>query len=81
MGDYPAQIRAARSLIGWKQSDLAKASGISLTALNNIERGAADPRASTLQAIEHALERAGVVFLDENGGGVGVRLKRSTRRS
>ncbi|MBE90147.1 MAG: hypothetical protein CMM76_12010 [Rhodospirillaceae bacterium] len=56
----PGQIRAARSIIGVKQSDLAKASGISLATLNNIERGVGDPRASTLDAIESALQDAGV---------------------
>jgi transcriptional regulator with XRE-family HTH domain len=56
----PSQIRAARALIGVKQSDLAKASGISLATLNNIERGIGDPRASTLDAIEQALHGAGV---------------------
>ena len=56
----PAQIRAARSVIGVKQSDLAKAAGISLATLNNIERGIGDPRASTLDAIEQALHAAGV---------------------
>ena len=54
------QIRAARSLLGAKQSDLAKASGISLATINNIERGIGDPRTSTLQAIETALQDAGV---------------------
>jgi transcriptional regulator with XRE-family HTH domain len=72
----PPQIRAARSLIGWKQSDLAKACGLSLTAINNIERGAADPRASNLAAIQRALEAAGVEFIAENGGGAGVRLRK-----
>ena len=56
----PGQIRAARSIIGVKQSDLAKASGISLATLNNIERGVGDPRASTLDSIESALQDAGV---------------------
>jgi hypothetical protein len=46
-----------------------------LTALNNIERGAADPRASNLDKIQRALEEAGVEFIAENGGGPGVRLK------
>ena len=54
------QIRAARSLIGAKQLDLAKASGISLATMNNIERGIGDPRASTLGAIEGALNDAGI---------------------
>lgn len=57
-----AQIRAARALIGAKQSDLARAAGISLATLNNVERGVGDPRTSTLNAIERALESAGVEF-------------------
>lgn len=70
-----AQIRAARGLIRWKQAELAAAAGLSLTALNNIEREAADPKASTLAAIQRALEHAGVIFISENGGGPGVRLR------
>ena len=73
----PPQIRAARALLGWKQTDLAKASGISEMSVKNIERGATDPRVSTLKALQEALEAAGVIFLDRNpDGGPGVRLKR-----
>lgn len=65
-------------MLGLTQSQLADAAGISATALNNIERGAADPKASTLNAIRRALEAAGIQFIAENGGGAGVRLaKRS----
>lgn len=74
----PAQIRAARALIGWKQTDLSAASGVSEISIKNIERGATDPRASTLQAIQTALEGSGVVFLDPGDtrpGGPGVRLR------
>lgn len=74
----PAQIRAARALIGWKQTDLATASGVSEMSVKNIERGVTDPRASTLQAMQTALENAGVVFLDpgyNRDGGAGVRLR------
>ncbi len=73
----PAQIRAARALIGWKQSDLASASGVSEISIKNIERGATDPRGSTLAAIQDAFTTAGVVFLDpgdRRDGGHGVRL-------
>ena len=73
-----AQIRAARALIGWKQSDLARASGISEIAIKNMERGATDPRMSTLLAIERAFDEAGVMLLetaDIRSGGPGVRLK------
>lgn len=73
----PAQIRAARALIGWKQADLAAASGISEISVKNIERGATDPRGSTLAALQNAFTKAGVVFLDPGdtrNGGHGVRL-------
>lgn len=73
-----AQIRAARAMIGWKQTDLAKASGVAEITVKNIERGATDPRASTLAAIQKAFEQAGVVFLesgDTRSGGPGVRLR------
>jgi transcriptional regulator with XRE-family HTH domain len=74
-----AQIRAARALVGMTQRDLAAASGISEISIKNIERGATDPRASTLAAIQKALGQAGVVFLDHGDvrdGGLGVRLKK-----
>lgn len=74
----PGQIRAARALIGWKQSDLASASGVSEISIKNIERGATDARASTLSAIQEAFRTAGVVFLDPGDtrdGGPGVRLR------
>lgn len=74
----PVQIRAARALIGWTQIELASASGVSEISIKNIERGVTDPRRSTLEAIQTALESAGVLFLDPGqtrDGGPGVRLK------
>jgi DNA-binding XRE family transcriptional regulator len=76
------QIRAARALIGWTQMDLAKASGVSEISIKNIERGATDPRSSTLGALQQAFEKAGVIFLepgDIRDGGAGVRLKKVRR--
>jgi transcriptional regulator with XRE-family HTH domain len=75
----PAQIRAARALLGWRQADLAEASGVSAVAIKNIERGEADPKATTLTAIQKAFNKAGVIFLDPNdprNGGHGVRFKK-----
>jgi len=66
------QIKAARSLLGWGQADLASASGISLPAIGNLERGAVTPRQRTLKAIQTALETAGIEFIE----GPGVRLQR-----
>jgi predicted transcriptional regulator len=71
----PQQIRGARAMLGLTQAELAERASISKTGLNNIESGAADPKASTLKAIRAALEAAGVEFIPENGGGAGVRLR------
>lgn len=73
-----AQMRAARALLGWKQSDLAAKSGVSEISIKNIERGATDPRASTLRAIQSAFEAGGVIFMERGqtpDGGPGVRIR------
>ena len=70
------QMRAARVLLDMKQADAAKRAGLSPQAYSAIERGAAQPRASNLAAIQSALEQAGVEFIAENGGGPGVRLRK-----
>jgi predicted transcriptional regulator len=70
----PAQIRAARGLLDWTQPDLADRAGLSKNSLIKIERGTSDPKASTLLAIQRALEEAGVQFT--HGDEPGVSLKR-----
>lgn len=71
----PAQIRGARAMLNMKQTELASAAGVSEMSIKNIERGATDPRASTLLAIQNALEGAGIVFLPaDTGRGSGVAL-------
>lgn len=77
----PNQIRGARAMLGLTQAQLARAAGISTTGLNNIERGFTDPKASTLTAIQQALEHAGIEFIAENGGGPGVRFGKPLRRN
>jgi predicted transcriptional regulator len=72
------QVRAARALLGWNQSDLAKAAGLAVISIKDFERGAVDPRSSTLDKIERAFDAAGIVFLspgDTRAGGEGVRRK------
>jgi transcriptional regulator with XRE-family HTH domain len=72
----PAQLRAARGLLGWTLVDLAKASGIHRNSINSFEIEASDPKRSTLLALERALGKAGVVFIDaDKEGGPGVRLR------
>ena len=70
-----SQCRAARGLIGWKNTHLSKAAGVSGRTITDFERGARQPINATLQAIQNALESAGVEFIPGNGGGPGVRLR------
>lgn len=72
----PAQIRAGRALIGLTQDDLASASGLPKRTIARIELAEVTPRQSTLSAIRSALETAGIEFIEENGGGAGVRLRK-----
>ena len=77
-------IRAARALLRWEQRDLATASFVSLPTVKRLESkpGIMAAHLSTVAALEKALESAGVEFIDENGGGPGVRLrKRTLKRS
>lgn len=66
-----AQIRGARGILNWSQSDLADRTGISATSIGSIENGQSTPRANTLQTIQKAFENAGIEFLGTDG----VRLK------
>jgi transcriptional regulator with XRE-family HTH domain len=70
------QCRAARGLLGWSQADLAQAALVGVVTVRQFETGAHDPRRLTLHAIRSALEAAGVEFIDKNGGGPGVRLRK-----
>jgi transcriptional regulator with XRE-family HTH domain len=72
----PAQCRAARGLIGWSQQDLAREARIGIVTVHQLEAGASQPRRATLEVIRRAFESAGVEFIDENGGGPGVRLRK-----
>ena len=67
----------ARAALGWTVRDLAEATGLHRNTISNIEVGRYVGDATTLVAIETAMQRAGVVFIDENGGGEGVRLRKS----
>ncbi len=77
------QIKAARALLGWSQSDLAKRSGVSEPTVARLEAidGQLGGRENTARKIRTTIESAGLEFIDENGGGLGVRLrKRALKR-
>jgi transcriptional regulator with XRE-family HTH domain len=72
------QIRAARSLLGWNQSQLSDASGVNVGTIKRMEKddeGLQNAYNKNVIAVQSALEKAGIEFIPENGGGVGVRLK------
>lgn len=66
-----AQIRAARGILNWNQTDLAERTGISATSIGSIENGQTTPRASTLATIRQAFENSGIEFIGTDG----VRLR------
>ena len=71
------QIRAARSLLRWTAHDLAEKSGVSGRTIQRLEAATGVPasHSKNLEAVRHALEQAGVVFIDQNEeSGPGVRL-------
>jgi DNA-binding XRE family transcriptional regulator len=75
------QLKAARTLIGWSQEELASAADVSLPTIKRLEsvEGWLGGRQTTGQKICSALEKAGIEFIDENGGGPGVRLRKRQR--
>lgn len=75
------QVRAARALLRWEQRDLAEASGVSLPSVKRLETqpGALAAQERTIAELRNALEKAGVEFIAENGGGPGVRLRKAQR--
>jgi transcriptional regulator with XRE-family HTH domain len=79
----PAQIRAARALLGWRQEDLSKASGVGTATIHRIEKSnqPVTGYASTIVRIQDALEDAGVLFIDDDEtAGIGLRLTEKRRR-
>jgi transcriptional regulator with XRE-family HTH domain len=75
------QLRAARGLLGWSQSELAEHAGLSLPTVKRVESGTG-PRVSNEAQVklQRALESAGVEFIHENGGGPGVRLRKRQQK-
>ncbi|MCX8570850.1 helix-turn-helix transcriptional regulator [Aminobacter sp. MET-1] len=73
------QVKAARALLGWSQGDLANHSGVSEPTIARLEAedGVFGGRPDTTAKIFNALVIAGIVFIPENGGGMGVRLVRA----
>ncbi|BCH32660.1 hypothetical protein MesoLjLc_45900 [Mesorhizobium sp. L-8-10] len=69
------QSKMARAALGLGVRELAELAKVSPDTIARLERG--DPlKERTVDAVQAALEAAGVEFIPENGGGVGVRLRK-----
>ena len=75
----PEQCRAARGLLDWSQQELANKAAVGIVTVRQLEAGTHEPRRATLDVVRRAFEKAGVEFIDENGGGPGVRLRKPVR--
>ena len=71
------QSKMARAALGFGVRDLARASGVSTDTIVRLEKGEI-LQARTIAALRTAFEAAGVIFIAENGGGAGVRLRKDT---
>jgi hypothetical protein len=76
------QIRAARALVKWSAEDLVRHSNVSLRTIRRAELAERHPTMTAPNdlAIRRAFEAAGVEFIDENGGGPGVRLHKRQQK-
>lgn len=74
------QCKMARVALGWGTRDLAQNANVSPDTVARLERGE-QLKSSTIAAIQAVFEAAGVEFIPENGGGVGVRLAKSSKLS
>jgi predicted transcriptional regulator len=77
------QIRAGRALLGWDQTKLAEMAGVSIITIKRLEAAGevVNAHLGTVIKVMSAFEKAGVLFLSEEGGlGYGVRLRRDPKR-
>lgn len=64
-----------RAALNWTVRDLARATGLHRNTITNIEVNRYRGDAESLAVIEKVMAEAGIEFIDENGGGPGVRLR------
>jgi transcriptional regulator with XRE-family HTH domain len=71
----PSQCRGARALLDMTQPELARAAHLGLSTVVDFERMRREVSIEAIAALRGALERRGIIFIDENGGGPGLRLR------
>ena len=72
LGTMPGSPRTARL----DSRGPCSSAGIGIVTVRQVEAGVSEPRRATIEVIRRAFEGAGVEFIDENGGGLGVRLRK-----
>ena len=77
MSITPAQCRGARGMLGWTQGRLARGANVTREAVAYFEAEKREIDTYPLSLIEKALEAGGIIFVEENGEGPGVRLRKS----
>lgn len=75
---WPVQCRMARAALGWSVRELASQAKVAIDTIARFERGD-ELKERTVDAIRTALEVGGIEFIEENGGGAGVRLRKPSR--
>jgi transcriptional regulator with XRE-family HTH domain len=76
-----AQLRMARGYLRWSAKELADRAGVAESTIKRMEQDEGFPsaRGANIEAVYRTLAEEGIVFLPENGGGVGIRLRKTTR--
>jgi transcriptional regulator with XRE-family HTH domain len=77
----PAQCRAARAILNMTQPRLGQIAKLGLSTIVDFEKTRRQVSDEAIDAIQTALERSGVEFISENGGGAGVRLRNRMQRT
>jgi DNA-binding transcriptional regulator YiaG len=75
----PEQVKAARQILGWSRSTLAGHVRVSDATVWAFETGKRRLPKLDVDLVRSALESGGVIFVEENGEGPGVRLRKASR--
>jgi transcriptional regulator with XRE-family HTH domain len=75
----PIQCKMARAALGIGVRELAASAKVSVDTVARFERGE-ELRERTVDALRNVFEKAGIEFIEENGGGPGVRLRKRTQK-
>jgi transcriptional regulator with XRE-family HTH domain len=76
-----AQLRMARGYLRWSAKELADKAGVAESTIKRMEQDEGFPvaRGANIEAVYKTLADAGIIFVPENGGGVGIRLHKAPR--